>query len=115
MGFKNQREVIAHLAGGGKIKNEHRIIYMNNEGNVYIEGKDGDSRIILDNFAHAWSEIYVEPNKYAVDVWFKEHPSPVLFNDGKIAFIFGQSTEWNSTYSSGYNKKYRITVEEVRE
>lgn len=56
--FKNQREVVAHLAGGGKIKNIDDVMYMDDRGDVYVEDKDGDRRTDLDNYAHAWSKRY---------------------------------------------------------
>lgn len=113
--FENNREVVAHLADGGSIRDtcSGNIIYMSEDGILCVQGKAG--RMIIEQIYYKDVERYTEPNKYTLDVWFNKHPNPILFNDGKSAYLFGQSAEWNSTYGSGYNKKYRITVEEVRE
>ena len=113
--FENKREVIAHLAGGGRIHNVYTgdVLYMTEDGVLCVQGVA--KRISIDQIFYNEVGRYTEPNKYSLEVWFSQHPSPTLFNNGDVAYLFGEKSEWNSTYGGDFNKKYRITVEEVRE
>jgi hypothetical protein len=113
--FENKREVLAHLAEGGKIRiiTTGDVIYMTSDGVFLTVG--GKGAVNYHQLFYNEVERYVEPNKYSLEVWFTEHPHPVFFNDGKSAYLFGRDISWNSSSSGEHSKKYRITVEEVIE
>ena len=55
-----------------------------------------------------------EPVKYSVDIWFHEAPK-VNKNYSSLVDYLIDGICWHNARSDFYNKKYRITVEEVEE
>jgi hypothetical protein len=111
------------LEVGKKYKSNCGTIYkiICNENNLFIGFKDTKNvyAFFEDGTPAGYNvflvEEYVEPVKYSVDIWFDDTPKPKHISNLLDTFIFGEGATWSRCQYNECIRRFRVTVEEVRE
>lgn len=113
--YMELKEIMQHLVNDGKLTfpgwDLHKYIYLCDNKIMFHNGS-----IMCTSYLDSpkWQK-YTVPVRYSVDIWLNKTPRYDVMGLSLLGYIAGKDRDWNQWETHNCNKKYKITVEEVKE